>query len=77
MPEHSTKISATIASDNQYDQISFMPGPAGHAFVTTGVFDFDGAVFSKVWDEKTPAQFRSYVRYYISDHRPLWAQFKI
>lgn len=77
VPEHSTRISATIASDKQYDQISFMPGPARDAFVNAGVFDFDGAVFAKVWDERTPAQFKSYLRYYLSDHRPVWAQFTI
>ena len=40
-----------------------------------GIFDFDGAVFRDLWGETKAAQarFRSYVRYYLSDHRPLWA----
>ena len=42
-----------------------------------GIFDFDGAIFNKLWTSKTPAQFRSFLRYYISDHRPMWAEFKI
>lgn len=40
-----------------------------------GIFDFDGAVFRGLWGNGTKAEqtrFRSYVRYYLSDHRPLW-----
>ena len=41
------------------------------------VFDFDGALFQDLWKDpqRTPSQFRGYVRYHISDHRPLWAEF--
>jgi hypothetical protein len=35
------------------------------------VFDFDGGVFAALWATKTPTQFRSFIRYYLSDHRPL------
>jgi endonuclease/exonuclease/phosphatase family metal-dependent hydrolase len=56
-----------------------------------GVFDYDGAIFNTLWDRfmtehqnLTPAKqkkkaitaFRAYLRYYISDHRPLWVEFK-
>jgi endonuclease/exonuclease/phosphatase family metal-dependent hydrolase len=77
-PPHSTKIAGSIASDAEYDQIMFFPGQTDTDFTgAIGVFDFDGAIFRGIWETKTPAQFRSYVRYYLSDHRPLWAQFKI
>ena len=39
------------------------------------VFDFDGALFQDLWAQRTPEQYRSYARFHISDHRPLWAEF--
>jgi endonuclease/exonuclease/phosphatase family metal-dependent hydrolase len=77
LPPHSTKIAASIASDAQYDQIAFFPGDTQQDFTgQIGVFDFDGAVFAHLWATKTRQEFLAYVRYYLSDHRPLWAQFK-
>jgi endonuclease/exonuclease/phosphatase family metal-dependent hydrolase len=77
-PPHSTQISGSIASDNAYDQIMFFPGATDEEFTgNIGVFDFDGAIFRGIWKTKTPIQFRSYVRYFVSDHRPLWAEFRI
>jgi hypothetical protein len=69
-----------VASDAQYDQIMFFPGQTKDEFTgNIGVFDFDGAAFSSLWNNpnRSAAQFRAYVRYYLSDHRPLWAEFKI
>ena len=40
------------------------------------MFEFDGAVFAHLWQTRTTQEFLAYVRYYLSDHRPLWAQFK-
>jgi endonuclease/exonuclease/phosphatase family metal-dependent hydrolase len=78
LPPHSTEVGSTIASDSHYDQVAFFPSQTKQEFTgQRGVFDFDGAVFRTLWDTRTPAQFRSYVRYYLSDHRPLWAEFKI
>jgi len=77
-PDHSTKIASAIASDSDYDQILFLPSRAGRKFTgKIGVFDFDGALFADLWDQRTEAQFRSYLRYYVSDHRPLWAEFRV
>ncbi len=77
-PPHSTRISSSIAEDKDYDQIMFFPGALDDRFTgQIGVFDFDGAVFAELWQNRTPAQFRAYVRYYLSDHRPLWARFRI
>lgn len=77
-PPHSTQIAGSIATDAEYDQIMFFPGQTENDFTgAIGVFDFDGVIFRGIWQSRTPAQFRAYVRYYLSDHRPLWAQFKI
>jgi endonuclease/exonuclease/phosphatase family metal-dependent hydrolase len=76
LPPHSTKIAASIASDNQYDQLAFFPGDTQQNFTgQIGVFDFDGAVFAHLWQTRTRQEFLAYVRHYLSDHRPLWAQF--
>lgn len=76
-PEHSSKVGSNLTSDKHYDQIFFFPGQTKQEFTgNTGIFDFDGAIFASLWDGKTAAQFRSYVKYYISDHRPVWAEFK-
>jgi endonuclease/exonuclease/phosphatase family metal-dependent hydrolase len=76
LPEHSTKIASSIASDSNYDQLAFFPGSTQDDFIQAGVFDFDGALFAYLWKMR-PADFLPYMRYYISDHRPLWAQFRI
>ena len=75
-PPHSSHIGSAIASDNQYDQLAFFPGATKDRFTgACSVFDFDGAVFQDLWAQRTPTQFRDYVRYHLSDHRPLWAEF--
>ena len=67
-----------LLSDEEtaYDQIAFVPGGMRDRFVRARVFDFDGAVFAKVWREHQQV-FRGYLRYYLTDHRPLWAEFRI
>jgi endonuclease/exonuclease/phosphatase family metal-dependent hydrolase len=76
-PEHSTLIGSNLNSDMHYDQIMFFPGDTKEKFTgASGVVDFDGAVFRNLWAAKTPVQFQSYVKYYLSDHRPYWAEFK-
>ena len=37
------------------------------------VFDFDRVVFEDMYEERGLKSFRAYVRYYLSDHRPIWA----
>ncbi|UCF93419.1 MAG: endonuclease/exonuclease/phosphatase family protein [Desulfobacterales bacterium] len=77
-PEHSSQIASNLNNDKNYDQLMFFPGQTKQKYTrNNGIFDFDGAVFHQLWQNKTPAQFRSFVRYHISDHRPLWAEFKI
>jgi endonuclease/exonuclease/phosphatase family metal-dependent hydrolase len=78
LPEHSTKIGSSIASDHHYDQIAFFPGHTKDDYTgRSGVIDFDGAVFRDLWQSRPSKAFAAYVRYYLSDHRPLWAEFRI
>lgn len=79
LPPHSTKVGGSNLSDDaQYDQMGVFPGAMEEAIEQTGVFDFDGALFRDLWGESKAEQtkFRSYVKYYLSDHRPLWARLK-
>jgi endonuclease/exonuclease/phosphatase family metal-dependent hydrolase len=76
LPPHSTKVGGTNLSDDaHYDQMAVFHGPLSEAITAMGVFDFDGALFRDLWGETKAEQskFRSYVKYYVSDHRPLWA----
>jgi hypothetical protein len=77
LPEHSTKIGSSIVEDNHYDQIAFFPGDTKDDYTgRSGVIDFDGAVFRDLL--AIPSKdFAAYVRYYLSDHRLLWAEFRI
>jgi endonuclease/exonuclease/phosphatase family metal-dependent hydrolase len=76
VPEHTSQIGSAIASDSYYDQIAFFPGPTRDRFTgATNVFDFDGALFKDLWQERPGKPYWSYARYHISDHRPLWAEF--
>jgi endonuclease/exonuclease/phosphatase family metal-dependent hydrolase len=78
LPDHSTEIGSNLEGDQHYDQVAFFPAGAGASFTgKSGVFDFDGGLFAALWASKTEAQFRSYIRYFMSDHRPLWAEFKL
>lgn len=78
LPEHTTQVGSNLNNDKHYDQIFFFPGQTKQEFTgNNGIFDFDNAIFSDLWQSKTPIQFRSFVRYYLSDHRPMWAEFKI
>lgn len=77
LPEHSTEIGSSIASDSHYDQVAFFPQHTANDFTgRAGVIDFDGALFASLWKKRTKSQFLAYMRYYISDHRPLWAEFR-
>lgn len=80
LPEHSTKIGGSNLNDDaQYDQMAVFPGPMEEAFEQSGIYDFDGALFRDLWGttKQEQTRFRSYVKYYLSDHRPLWAALTI
>ncbi len=76
LPEHSTQIASSIVNDANYDQIAFMPGMTARCFTgQKGVFDFDTCLFPDLWQGgANQKNFNSYLRYYISDHRPMWVQ---
>ena len=79
VPPHSSQIGSAIASDSYYDQIAFFPGVTQARFTgACNVFDFDGALFRGLWNDpqRTTKQFLGYTRFHISDHRPLWAEFR-
>ena len=77
VPAHTSQVGSAIASDNHYDQIAFVPGPTRNRFTgAMNVFDFDGALFRDLWRTRTRQQALAYTRYHMSDHRPLWAQFR-
>jgi endonuclease/exonuclease/phosphatase family metal-dependent hydrolase len=76
LPEHSSAIGSSIASDNHFDQIAFFPGRTRGDFVELNVFDYDGALFADLWNARPHTDFNAFMRFHISDHRLLWAQFK-
>jgi len=77
IPPHSTGVGGTnLKGDKHYDQIAFFPGPTADRNTQVGVFDFDGALFAYLWETR-PDDFATYMRYYISDHRLLWAEFDV
>ena len=66
----------SIGGLNHYDQIALFPA-ATTEVQHVDVFDFERAMFTDVFANKTLVQFLAYVRFHMSDHRPLWAQFKL
>jgi endonuclease/exonuclease/phosphatase family metal-dependent hydrolase len=76
IPEHSSLIGSSIATDNRYDQVAFFPGRTQEEFVTMGIFDFDGALFADLWNSHSQQDFNAFMRYHISDHRIMWGQFR-
>lgn len=80
-PKHTTNLVGTnLAGDNDYDEIAFFPSRTSEDFTERiGVFDFDNAIFTDLWPGSLGAdseRFFQYVRYYVADHRPIWAEFK-
>jgi endonuclease/exonuclease/phosphatase family metal-dependent hydrolase len=75
LPPHSAQIGSNLTGDQYYDQIGFFD--LSRLVGGMNVFDFDGAVFPALWRSRTPADFRAYVRYYLSDHRLVWCQLNL
>ena len=72
LPKHSSKVYSNIANDKMYDQIAFLPSLKSK-IQSNGTFDFDSAIFPDLWQD-SKSKFKSYLKYYISDHRPIWMQ---
>ncbi len=79
LPEHSTQIASNISDDAKYDQIAVFPATTQNAFTgNKGVFDYDTVIFPALWDNGNNAtNFKKYLRYYMSDHRPMWMEFRV
>lgn len=75
LPDHSTQIYSNINDDKQYDQIAFLPYLKSK-ITANGVFDFDSAMFPDLWQSNV-SNFKKYVKYYMSDHRPMWIQLNL
>jgi len=77
VPQHSGQIASAIASDSNYDQMAFFPGATAADFTNNhGVFDFDQVIFATLYQARPMKDFLAYCRYYLSDHRPMWMEFK-
>jgi endonuclease/exonuclease/phosphatase family metal-dependent hydrolase len=78
LPAHSSEIGSSIASDNHFDQIAYFPGDSKNLTDgSTGIFDYDSAIFPVLWANGTNKKnFNAYLRYYISDHRLMWIRLK-
>lgn len=76
LPKHSTKVYSNINNDKQYDKIAFLPSIKSK-ITANGVFDFDSAVFPNLFQNQSAKNFKGYLKYYLSDHRPLWIQLKL
>jgi len=75
LPEHSTQIYSNINNDKQYDQIAFLPDLKSK-ITAHGVFDFDNAIFPDLWQTNV-SNFKKYLKYYVSDHRPMWIELEL
>jgi endonuclease/exonuclease/phosphatase family metal-dependent hydrolase len=78
VPKYDTELVGTnLAGDKHYDELAFFPGRTENDFTgAMGVFDFDKVIFPDLWDPNDKGPFFKYARYYIADHRPLWAEFR-
>jgi hypothetical protein len=75
---------SNLGNDKTYDQIAFSPSNLKNRVISNGVFDFDAVVFAHKWkslsanrtQKKAVTEFNKYLRYYMSDHRPIWVELK-
>ena len=73
-----------LGNDKTYDQIAMAPTALRGKVSKFGVFDFDNAVFGSKWEEisgtmshrKAVSLFSRYVKFHLSDHRPLWMELR-
>jgi endonuclease/exonuclease/phosphatase family metal-dependent hydrolase len=79
LPEHSTQISSSISRDASYDQIVFFSETSQSRFTgLKGVFDYDAVILPDLWKDGTNLKnYKAYLRYYLSDHRPMWVQLSL
>lgn len=76
---------SNLGNDRTYDQIAFAPNSLQSQVVSHGVFDYDQAVFKSKWSQlagnlshkKAVTAFNRYLKFYISDHRPVWVELSL
>ena len=77
LPEHSSTVGgSSLGGTMHYDQLALFPTQTKQP-KRVEPFDFDNALFQGLWDPDNPDPFLIYTRYYLSDHRPLWAEFEL
>ncbi|QFU76236.1 hypothetical protein EY643_11505 [Halioglobus maricola] len=76
IPPHGTKIPTNVSNNKDYDQIAVTPN-LNSKISDFGVFDFDGAIFSNIFDSQKPNYWRRCAKHYIPDHRLLWMRLKL
>ena len=78
-------VGSNLEADADYDQMAFFPEQPGESHFTGqhGIFDFDTAVFPDLWAQLATTTsspkarrnaFEVFLRYYLSDHRPMWME---
>jgi endonuclease/exonuclease/phosphatase family metal-dependent hydrolase len=72
-----TQVGSAVRSENHYDQLLFFPKDTEADIANRGVFDFDATIFRDLWESRGRKDFNDYTIWAISDHRPLWAQFRL
>lgn len=75
LPDHTSMVYSNISDDEQYDQIAFLPGTK-RRILSDGIFPYDNAIFADLY-EQNKASFKGYIKYYISDHRPMWIELDV
>jgi endonuclease/exonuclease/phosphatase family metal-dependent hydrolase len=75
--ERLSKVGGTSLDGlKRYDQIAFFPEQTTQPSQVE-IFDFDNVIFEDLYESVDLDAYRGYLRYYISDHRPLWAEFEL
>lgn len=73
---------SNLGGEKTYDQLAVSKGNLRDRIINYDVFDFDNGIFRDLWDisqtkPNPDSHFNSYVKAYITDHRPLWMQFDV
>jgi len=78
VPAHANapEVNSNISDSSPFDQMAVVPGMKNR-LSRPRPFDYDGAVFSDLFEAHGQVVFRAYLRYYISDHRPVWTELKV
>ena len=77
---------SNLSGVKSYDQMAITKGDVKERLGDNyDVFDFDGGVFASKWvellaahgEKRAISKFNTYIRFHLSDHRPLWMQLDI